>query len=396
MAELVADATLLPEQLGTGPSFVQLASSVGANREAGPGQLAAQNDLEALQAWLAEYKQSPQTYRSYRREIRRFLVWAYHLRRKPFSGITREDVQAYTAFLTNPPDEWCAPRHVRKTDSDFRLWEGPLSERSIDHAHLVLASAFGYLTEMGYLRGNPLSRSRRTRTRRSDNEAPPTAPLGRYLPKRVLEPILRVLDEACARAETLHERRTFERYLFVLRFLCNTGARRVELAQARVRDIVKISTPEGQLTLWHIRGKGDKWRQVVLNAASLNALERYQQQFPLPAVSREDAPLLKTLAGSNLRSGVLLDDSRVYALVREALDYCRAALQDGLDEYATHIMHKATPHWLRRTYATACLDAGVALKHVQEQLGHGSHATTLHYQTSELQQRENALQGVRL
>jgi len=73
----------------------------GTNR-AGPDvvcQLAASNDLEAVQAWLAEFRDSPQTLRNYRKEAERLLLWALLERGKPLSSLTREDCILYEDFL---------------------------------------------------------------------------------------------------------------------------------------------------------------------------------------------------------------------------------------------------------------------------------------------------------
>ena len=36
----------------------------------------ADNDLDAIKVWLDEYKDSPQTYRNYRKEAERLLLWS--------------------------------------------------------------------------------------------------------------------------------------------------------------------------------------------------------------------------------------------------------------------------------------------------------------------------------
>ncbi|HQC72886.1 MAG TPA: integrase, partial [Candidatus Competibacteraceae bacterium] len=83
----------------------------GGNR-AGPDvvcQLAAGNDLEAIQVWLAEFHDSPQTLRAYRKEAERLLLWALLERGKPLSSLTREDCLLYEAFLADPQPHarWC-------------------------------------------------------------------------------------------------------------------------------------------------------------------------------------------------------------------------------------------------------------------------------------------------
>ncbi|MFO1371661.1 MAG: hypothetical protein U1F42_04465 [Candidatus Competibacteraceae bacterium] len=104
----------------------------GGNR-AGPDvvcQLGANNDLEAIQAWLAEFHDSPQTLRNYRKEAERLLLWALLERRKPLSGLTREDCILYETFLTDPQphDRWCGPKAPRFSPK-WRPFLGPQSRQ---------------------------------------------------------------------------------------------------------------------------------------------------------------------------------------------------------------------------------------------------------------------------
>ena len=368
----------------------RLMTQPGPNRNPDGGQLRANNDLAAASAWLGEYEDSPRTHRSYRRELRRFLVWLYHARQQPLSGVTREDLQAYTAFLAAPAPEWCAQRYARRDETDWRLWEGPLNRQSIEHAVRVLTSLFGYLSDLGYLKGNPMGRARRTRTQAS---APPPmqAPI-RYLPAQLLQAIETCIEQAIQGTDRLALHRQYERWLFVLRFLANTGARRVELASARQSQIVEIPGTGG-LQVWQILGKGQKWRQVVLSPAAVATLSRYHTEYGGPKAT---APLVLSLSGRTRETGECLEESRIYGILREMLTWSAETLAGLLLPAEAEVLARASPHWLRRTYATACLEQGIALKHVLEQLGHGAMGTTLAYQTSELQERQRIFQALSL
>ena len=75
-------------------------------------QIQADNDWQAIQCWLAEFEDSPQTHRNYRKEAERLLLWSIKERRRPISSLLREGFQAYQVFLANPQPEtyWCGPR----------------------------------------------------------------------------------------------------------------------------------------------------------------------------------------------------------------------------------------------------------------------------------------------
>ena len=59
------------------PVSAVLDGSMGSNRAHSPSTLLqADNDLDAIKAWLAQYISSPNTFNSYRKESERLLLWA--------------------------------------------------------------------------------------------------------------------------------------------------------------------------------------------------------------------------------------------------------------------------------------------------------------------------------
>lgn len=56
----------------------ELTGATGTNRAPSfiTQQIAAQNDLQAIQIWLLEFEGSPQTQRTYRKEAERLLLWS--------------------------------------------------------------------------------------------------------------------------------------------------------------------------------------------------------------------------------------------------------------------------------------------------------------------------------
>ena len=76
----------------------------GANRADTCAKLIqADNDLGAIKVWLDEYQESPQTYRNYRKEAERLLLWSIIEKGKPLSGLTREDFTDFRSFFSQPP-----------------------------------------------------------------------------------------------------------------------------------------------------------------------------------------------------------------------------------------------------------------------------------------------------
>jgi hypothetical protein len=145
---------LIPEQLD---------GRHGSNRAIRSGcQLDADNDLQAIQVWLMEYRDSLQTLRNYRKEAERLLLWALLECGKPLSGLTREDFIGYQDFLADPQprERWCGPKVSRQSPA-WRPFQGPLAKTSQRAALLVINSLLNYLVKAGYLAGNPLALVRR-------------------------------------------------------------------------------------------------------------------------------------------------------------------------------------------------------------------------------------------
>ena len=136
----------------------------GSNRASSSAvkQINADNDRQAIETWLEEFRDSPQTLRHYRKESERLLLWAIMERAKPLSSLTREDFVAYEHFLLNPQpvDRWCGPKAPRYSEN-WKPFSGPLSASSQRTALLIINSLFNYLVSAGYLAGNPLALIRR-------------------------------------------------------------------------------------------------------------------------------------------------------------------------------------------------------------------------------------------
>ena len=100
----VSDGTLLPpkplEQLSLSSD---LDGGRGTNRAFGNRpQIAAQNDVDAIKAWLTRFVDTKATFDTYRKESERLLLWSTIELRKPLSSLTHEDLLIYRRFLANP------------------------------------------------------------------------------------------------------------------------------------------------------------------------------------------------------------------------------------------------------------------------------------------------------
>ena len=82
------------------------------NKELGIALIDANNDAEAISSFLQEYKDSPETLRSYTKEIESLLLWCIHVTKVNISSLRRDHLLEYQAFLKNPQPKktWCGSR----------------------------------------------------------------------------------------------------------------------------------------------------------------------------------------------------------------------------------------------------------------------------------------------
>src|SRR5689334_12232100 len=105
-------------------------------------KIRAHNDVEAVERWLDEYFDKATTYRSYKKEAERFLIWCVLVRKTTLGALNRDDVEAYINFLQNPEprERWCGPKGGRKVlgDKAWYPFAGPLGSSAIKTSLAIL------------------------------------------------------------------------------------------------------------------------------------------------------------------------------------------------------------------------------------------------------------------
>lgn len=376
MPETVPDLTPLIEDMPAIACFPALDGSAGSNRaRGGVRQIAADTDIEAVRLWLAEYADSPHTLRSYRKEAGRLLVWAIQGIGKPLSSLTREDLLAYEHFIANPPADWIDPALPRR-GSSRRLFDGPLSARSVRQTLGILSGLFGYLVAAGYLAGNPLALRRH---RRGDAKSTRHAVVERYLDHALWQSLLDFIETLPQ--NTSREQQHYERVRWLFRFLYGASLRVSEAAQAKSSDLTQR---RGNWWL-HVVGKGGAAGDVPISDALVADLARYRQFHGLSArpAPQENIPLVMSVAG---RTDQFLTPTAIYLVVKEVFRRAAAAL-DASDPLGATTLRRASTHWLRHTSATHQADAGNDIRFIQKNLRHASIETTAIYLHAEDDQR---------
>ena len=143
----------------------------------------------------------------------------------------------------------------------------------------------------------------------------------------------------------------------VVSLLYGTGIRRSELISL---DICSVDFSRRVL---HVRGKGDKMREIPLIPALCHEICLYLQatETMLGSGRPDDAPLLVTEKGT-----------RLYPMAVQRI----VGTELGT---VSSISGRKSPHVLRHTLATGLLDKGADLNSIKELLGHSSLAATQVY-----------------
>lgn len=356
----------------------------GVNR-AGPDvvcQLAAGNDLEAVQAWLAEFHDSPQTLRTYRKEAERLLLWALLERGKALSSLTREDCLLYENFLIDPQprSRWCGQKAPRFSPH-WRPFLGPLNAASRKIAMLIVNSLFNYLVKAGYLAGNPLALARR-RSRGPSS----VRQVERFLEHDQWQALLDTVDDLPREEERDRQHHARAKYLLALLYLL--GPRVSEVANHTMNSFVYI---RGRWW-WRVLGKGRKEAQVPVNQDMLQALREYRRFYGLVPLPPPDdrTPLILNLKGTG---GI--GDNMIYRIVKDLVAKA-AARMEATDPYQAEKLRRASTHWFRHTSITHQADAGIDIQFLQRNARHARIDTTGLYLHAEEKEWHETMERHRL
>ncbi|HSH47644.1 MAG TPA: tyrosine-type recombinase/integrase [Halomonas sp.] len=379
---------LLPDDLGSsGQSVVKPVVEPVVERaerlKSAVPRIRAASDIDAVAAWLAEYRASPHTQRAYRREVERLLLWlddgSYQQQRLSLAALRREHLDAFEQFLGDPQPaaRWIGPTRPRG-DSRWRPFRGPLSPASRRQSLVILQGLFAWLVEAGWVEHNPF-RLMRDKRRRLDNRA---GRVERYLERPLWDWLWQWLNAPLGEAATSRQRFEAQRRRFIFGFAYLLAPRLGEMAAARMND---FSLREGRWW-WRVVGKGGKLASIPVPPDMCRLLEEWRAQLGLAGMpaANEDTPLLRGLDGQRA-----IGDNQLYRLIRDAFRQAAAALdaaqgQGAVREVAS--LDRATPHWLRHTALTHQAQAGIELRYLAETARHARLDTTSRYLHSEDEQ----------
>ncbi|WP_051320447.1 phage integrase family protein [Cupriavidus sp. amp6] len=348
-------------------------------------RIAAQQDLAAIQAWLATRgAEHGPTWRTYRCHAERLLLWAVFVRGKALSDLTVEDCTAYLAFLADPQPaaQWIGHRGVPRYSYEWRPFAGPLSPASLRQSFTVVSGLCAWLVDAQYLRYNPWALV-----------AKPKVPRSRIQVSRSFTKTQWAFLQRCA-AELPADDLRDARLLFLLRFAYATGLRIAELSRATVGDLRHRDLPDDPRGSWELvfTGKGTLEREVHVSHAVIGALRRYLFARGLTTDFNRLLPATPLIGRvkADGRMGAL-SVQQIHAILKRFFRRA-AAMLEGEDPTGASRVASASAHWLRHSFGNHAIAHGVALDVVQSQLGHASLATTSVYVRAEAERRAQELE----
>ncbi|HZZ65581.1 MAG TPA: tyrosine-type recombinase/integrase [Candidatus Baltobacteraceae bacterium] len=267
------------------------------------------------------------------------------------------DLELFGAFLANEPvldqagNRRAWPQLASATSRDVVRFIADLSSRrgydmvSVRRKICSLRSFYKYLKFEGMRSDNPAA------------DVPPP-PARTKLPTALAAPEVRQLLRT-ERADWTPFQRL--RAAAIVELLYGSGVRRAEIARI---DLSEVNLRDRVIK---VHGKGSKERFVVVNKATVAAIERYLGVRP----HTTDPALFVSVSGSRL------SPRHVWHIFKEV--------------YAVSgIEQRVTPHTLRHSFATHLLEAGVDLVTIKDLLGHESVATTQIYTNLDFHHKKQA------
>lgn len=354
-------------------------------------------DFHYACAFLRSYsRKSEATYRGYRNEVERLLLWCWSVAGKSVIELKRPDLEGFFDFIHAPPNSWVATavadrfllrggcyRHnpawrpfvaqVSKADRRAMLENGQqpdhrgghtLSHEAMKLCYSAVSAFYDYLVDEGYAFGNPIPAIRK--------QSP-------YLLKGNTRKGIKRLSDLqwefvlnCAEQAADGSAKS-ERALFVVALLKTLYLRVSELSErSQWSPVWRHFWRDTEGNQWlQVLGKGNKIRDVSVPGALLPYIDRYRAMRRAVEPSFSDASVLV----SKTRGSGGLTTRQLRRIVQQVFDNAYTAMcAEGFEQSASEL-REASTHWLRHTGASIDI-ATRPLKHMADDLGHASMGTT--------------------
>ncbi|QKY11979.1 phage integrase family protein [Janthinobacterium lividum] len=376
--------------------------SAGVNRNHKFCFIQAEDDLQAIESYLARFAGKLHTLRAYRKELERFLLWAIMVRRKPMSSLLVDDCNAYKDFLITPSPAFTGKKAARFTEQWRPFTPEPMTAKTQKQAVVILRAAFDYLVRVRYLGGNPWVAV----VDPAVTEEVHAIQVEKALDDDLWDLLIDQLSQRASIAENAQDRAALAAIL-----LCgDSGLRREEAAGSRRADL-KPSQWAPTVSTLRVLGKRNKRRDVPVSERTLTALRAHWQDrgldFDHPPVDSgnhptvKDRALLAPLVIPRHAAAIMRHEEQIgngytsdglYRLITSSIDRLQHTLLDlGIQPANIAQLATTTPHAFRHTFGTLAVASGMPQDVVQGVLGHVSAATTsIYVQAKEKRTAEEA------
>ena len=331
------------------------------------------------------------TYERFRSESERYGNWLMNTQTDPFQ-IKKQGILKYVDWLVAPKKELIGTANQARFVLQEGLWQpNPQwrafvarkpkglkvsegyqpadhyqpSQESIAAAFTAISALYKFWIDEDLVTGNPVPSAKRDcRHLIKMAQARPVHRLNDLQWDVLLDTAQRLADEDS----------NYERHLFLIAALKGLFLRISELAEhdGWIPQMNHFFQEEGYWWL-QVYGKGRKIREVSVPESFLPFLVRYRQSRglgDLPAPNEQEVILAK------LRGRGAMTSRHLRRLVQEVFDAAVAQLKaEGFKQDAQELS-AATTHWLRHTGASMDVENDRDIKHISEDLGHASVATT--------------------
>jgi site-specific recombinase XerD len=355
-------------------------------------------DYACARNFLLAYKNNKETFKTYRREVERFLQWAWLIHQKSILAFKREDIEAYIDFCQKPPKSWIGfhhvPRYIIKDGQEqpnpkwapfvvelpkFKVKEGEkpskndfaLSQAALKVLFSALSSFYNFLIQEEKIFANPVSLIKQKGTFIRKKQAT-SSPIRRLSPDQ-WQYVMQAAREMYQENPQKHNRT-----LFIVEALYGMYLRISELVVSeRWSPQMNSFYKDADENWWFkVVGKGNKERDISVSDDMLRAFKEYRLSLnltPLPSAI-DTSPLIPKFIGK----GGVSDTRHVRGLVQSCFDRAyQLMLKENRTTDAAELKI-ATVHWLRHTGISD--DVKIRPReHVRDDAGHSSGAITDKY-----------------
>ena len=348
----------------------------------------ANNDIEAIQVWVQQFKDTPTTERAYQKEAERLLLWCTFEKGLALSDLKAEHFEEYFNFLQNPPNSWVGSKKELRSERytiNWRPLTGPLKKASLLFAVRVISCLMNYLVDAKYLKANPIKLIKKYRDLSLDPEEQKYKVWARMLEQDEWDAVQTVLQDLPEASTKEQQYKTRTQLLFGLLYLL--GLRIHEVANAVWGSFRQLNG-----NWWFfVKGKGGKLGHVPVNDQLLSIIKIYRlslQKIPLP----EEDDLEPLFISRKTKEP--LSVRQLFGIVKAIGKLAAKKFKDNSNKKKK--LESLSPHWLRHLSASHQDLVGISGTMIQANHRHESFTTTQIYLHAPDELRAKEMQKLQL